>query len=184
MHNTINISSQNLTLAQARNSLEGNNSGYFQIVSFYVASESGKRPNATGLTIQFDPRLTVLGADEGYVFNSKVYNSDGRPVTSRGRGASDQEIVDRENNIFFATTASGDEFTEDGYLYFAMVQFPPETAVGDHFAINVLLEDESTPPVPYEFLFCDASDTAADQTADMTWTKANGIINGGFTIIE
>lgn len=184
MHNTINISNQNLTLAQARNSLEGNNAGYFQIVSFYVASESGKRPNATGLTIQFDPRLTVLGAEEGYVFNSKIYASDGRPVTSRGRGASDQEIIDLENNIFFVTTANGNTFNEDGYLYFAMVQFPSDTAVGDHFTVSVLLEDDSTPPVPYEFLFCDSSDSTADQTTDMTWTKSHGIINGGFTIIE
>ena len=162
MNNTINISTQNITNTAVRNCLAGNTNGYFQLVSFYVASASGNRPDSTGLTIQFDPRLTVLGADEGYVFRSKVYDSQGRPVTSRGRGASEQEVVDADKNIFFAATASGDSFTSDGYLYFAMVQFPPETAVGDVFEIKVLLEDDNTPPVPYEFLFCDSTASAAD----------------------
>lgn len=183
MNNTINISIQNITITGVRNCLEGNTNGYFQLVSFYVASGSGNRPDSTGLTIQFDPRLTVLGADEGYVFRSKVYDSQGRPVTARARGASEQEIIDAENNIFFVATASGSEYTTDGYLYFAMVQFPPETAVGDVFEIKVLLEDDSTPPVPYEFLFCDSSSTPAEKTADMEWTKEHLTV-GGFRVIE
>ncbi len=183
MNNTINISNQNITISQARNSLADNTNGYFQIVSFYVASASGKRPDSTGLTIQFDPRLTVLGADEGYIFRSKIYDSQGRPVTARGRGASVEEIVDAENNIFFVATSSGSEYTEDGYLYFAMVQFPPETAVGDVFEVKVLLEDDSTPPVPYEFLFCDSTATIAEQATDMAWTKEH-LTTGGFRVIE
>ena len=181
MNNTINISSQNLTLAQARNCLDGNTNGYFQIVSFYVASVSGNRPNATGLTIKFDPRLTVVNDQWGGAFNSRVYTSDGRSVTSRGRSAT-EGAIDRENNIFFAATADDKPYTDDGYLYFTMVQFPADVAVGDTFPITVALEDENQNP--YEFLFVDSTASAADQTAMNTWTKTNGIINGGFTIVE
>lgn len=181
MNNTINISSQNLTLAQARNCLDGNTNGYFQIVSFYVASASGNRPNATGLTIKFDPRLTVVNDQWGEVFNSRVYTSDGRPVTSRGRSAT-EGAIDGKNNIFFAATADDKPYIDDGHLYFAMVQFPADVAVGDTFPIIVALEDENQNP--YEFLFVDSTASVADQTAMNAWTKANGIINGGFTIVE
>ena len=178
MNNTINISTQNLTISAARRCLEGNNYGYFQIVSFYVASESGNRPNATGLTIKFDPRLTVLGDEKGFVFKSKVYDNQGRPLSSRGRSATQEK---RGDNVWFAATAADEPYTEDGYLYFACVQFPPDTAVGDVFTITVELEEDGE---PCEFLFVDSTATLADQNAMNEWTKERGISNGSFTIIE
>lgn len=178
MNNTINISTQNLSISAARRCLEGNNYGYFQIVSFYVASESGNRPDSTGLTIKFDPRLTVLGAEKGYVFSSKIYDNQGRPISGRGRGATQEVLGD---NLFFATTAAGSTYTEDGYLYFARVQFPPETQVGDVFTITIELEEDGE---PCEFLFVDSTATLADQNAMNEWTKQRGIVNGSFTIIE
>lgn len=179
MNNTINISSQNITIAQAQSSSVDNPGGYFQVVAFYCASASGNRPNATGLTIKFDPRLTVLDADEGYPFSSVVYNTAGQRLSSRGRGVT-QEIID--HNLFFAATASDDPYTSDGYLYFARVQFPSNVQVGDVFPITIELEDEDNNE--YEFLYVDSTATQADQTAMNNWTKANGILNGGFTVIE
>lgn len=179
MNNTINISTQNLTIDGARRCLAGNNAGYFQVVSFYVASASGNRPDSTGLTIKFDPRLTVLGADEDYVFSSKIYDNQGRPISGRGRGATQETLG---HNLYFATTAAGGTYTEDGYLYFARVQFPPETQVGDVFSITVELEDGDGNP--YDFLFVDSTATTAEREAMNEWTKERGISNGSFTIIE
>lgn len=179
MNNTINISRQNLTITSAKRCVAGNDAGYFQIVSFYVASASGNRPDSTGLTIKFDPRLTVIGAENGYVFNSKVYSSEGELITARGRAVTEKTIG---NNIFFAATASGETYTTDGYLYFACVQFPPETKVGDVFTITVELENANGKP--YEFLFVDSTATNEERAAMNKWTKERGIINGSFTIVE
>lgn len=176
MNNTINISNQNLTLAAARSALSGNQDGYFQIVSFYVAGASGNRPDSTGLIIQFDPRLTVLGADEGSVFNSKLYSSDGRPVTAKAKNAT-EEVLDAENNIFFATTADGSVPTQDYYLYFAAVQFPADVEVGDVFTVEIKNGAND------EFLFVDSTASAADQASMNAWSKSH-VVNGGFTIIE
>lgn len=179
MNNTINISTQNLSINSAKRCVAGNNAGYFQIVSFYVASTSGNRPDSTGLTIKFDPRLTVLGTENGYVFSSKVYNNQGILVTGRGRGATQKYLGP---NLYFATTAAGETYPENGYLYFARVQFPPDTKVGDVFTITVELEDEKGNP--YEFLFVDSTASKEDREAMNQWTKENGISNGSFTIIE
>lgn len=178
MNNTINISSQNITLAQAQSSSVDNPGGYFQVVAFYCASASGNRPNATGLTIKFDPRLTVLDADESHPFSSVVYNTAGQRLANRGRGAT-QEVID--HNLFFAATANDDPYAQDGYLYFARVQFPNDVEVGDVFPITIELEDEDNNP--YEFLYVDSTATAQEQADMIAWTKANGILNGGFTVV-
>lgn len=178
MNNTINISTQNLPIASARRCLAGNNASYFQVVSFYVASASGNRPDSTGLTIKFDPRLTVLGAEEDYVFNSQIYDNQGKLISARGRGATQKPLGD---NIYFAATAGG-TYHEDGYLYFACVQFPADVQVGDVFTITVELEDGDGNP--YEFLFVDSTATTAEREAMNEWTKERGILNGSFTIIE
>lgn len=178
-NNTINISSQNVTLASAQRAVASNGDSYFAVVSFYCASESGNRPNATGLTIKFDPRLTLINDEWGEVFSSKVYNSAGQSITSRGRGCTEEKKAD---NIYFAATAADEPYTSDGYLYFACVQFPVDVAVGDVFPVTIELEDEDHNPC--EFLYVDSTASAADQAAMNTWTKEHGIINGGFTIVE
>lgn len=178
-HNTINISRQNIPLVSAQRAAASNGNSYFAVVTFYCASASGKRPDSTGLTIKFDSRLKVLGAEEGQVFSSKVFNTAGQLITNlNGRPVTQKKISD---NIWFAATSNSEEIDEDGYLYFARVQFPTDVAVGDNFSISVELEDAEENP--YEFLYAVASDTAAVNTQEMNWTKANGIINGGFTVI-
>ena len=179
MNNTINISKQNVTLPTAKRAVASNGDSYFEVVSFYCASASGKRPNATGLTIKFDPRLTIINDKMGEVFSSEIYNSAGHLVTSRGRNCVETKKGD---NIYFVATADKEPFTSDGYLYFACVQFPEDVAVGDVFPITIMLEDEEGNPC--EFLYVDSTVSAQDQADMNAWTKAHGIINGGFTIIE
>lgn len=179
MNNTINISDQNITLAAARNSVAGNNNGYFQLVPFYVASASGNRPNTTGFVVKFDPRLTVLGADRGSVFCQTVYNSEGRPVTAYAVGANKEKAMG--DNKFFVTTATDRTYNIDHYLYYARIQFPDNAAVGDVYTIEIMLEDEESNPC--EFLFVDSKATAQERADMMAWTKANGVLNGSFTIV-
>lgn len=178
MNNMINISTQNITIASAQRSVAGNQNGYFAIVGFYC-SGTGNRPNSTGLTIKFDPRLKLLGDDEGYVFAGRVYNSDGTVVTNlRGRTPTQEQ---RGDNIWFAATSDSDAITNDYMMYYACVQFPANVAVGDVFSIEVLLEDEDHNAC--EFLYADSTaDNATNQT-DMNWTKAH-LVAGGITVIE
>lgn len=179
MNNTINISKQNVTLSSAKRSVPSNGDRYFEVVSFYCASAGGKRPNATGLTIKFDPRLKVINDKMGEVFSSEVYNSAGHLATSRGRNCVETKKGD---NVYFVATADEKPFNSDGYLYFACVQFPENVAVGDEFPIAIMLEDEEGNPC--EFLYVDATVSVTDQETMNEWTKAHGIVNGGFTIVE
>lgn len=176
MNNTINISQQNVTLASAQRAVADNINGYFAVVSFYAASTSGNRPNATGLTVQFDTRLKVIGAEEGEVFQQRIYNSEGLPVTSRGRSGISEEPCGV--NKYFVTTANREPYTEDGYLYFACVQFPAAVEVGDVYTITICTGTDD------EFLFEDSTASNEDRATMNAWTKANGIINGRITIVE
>lgn len=177
-NNMINISTQNVTLASAQRAVAGNQNGYFAIVGFYC-SGTGNRPNSTGLTIKFDPRLTLLGSEQGQVFAGKVYNSDGTVVTNlRGKKPKQEQ---RGDNIWFAATSDGDVIIEDYMMYYACVQFPADVAVGDVFSIQVLLEDEDHNAC--EFLYADSTVDSATNQADMAWTKAH-LVNGSITIVE
>lgn len=174
----INISDQNLTLSAARNCLVDNINGYFQVVSFYLArnSSSDNNNNSTGFTVEFDERLKVLGADEdGWVFYSKIFNSQGRPVTARGRDTISQTPIG--DNKFFVSTASARNYEDDGYLFFAMVQFPVDVKVGDTFEISIDTSADA------EFICENSNDSAQDREADSAWCKSH-VVNGGFTIIE
>ncbi len=173
MNNTISISTQNLPLSAAQKCVAGNEDEYFQIVSFYIASASGNRPNSTGLTIQVDPRLTVVGV-KGFNFYQYLLNNAGR-VIATGREDIKSE-ADLGDNKFFVTTASNKVYTEDGYLYFLRVQFPQDVAVGDVFNITI---DKTA-----EFKFEDANATNEERAAMNTWTKNNGVANGRITITE
>lgn len=178
-HNTINISIQNVTLASAQRAVAGNANGYFAVVAFYAASnESGANPPSTGLTIQFDDRLTLVGEDEDWVFNSRIYNPAGQALRNRGRSAITQRVLDPENKIYFVSTASELEGFNDGYLYFAMVQFPADVEVGDVYDIEILTGTNPITSEDYEFLY------KYDSDEDETWTKEHGIINGSITIVE
>ena len=177
-NNMINISTQNITLASAQRAVAGNQNGYFAIVSFYC-SGTGNRPNSTGLTIKFDPRLTLLGNEWGDVFAGKVYDSQGNVVTNlRGKTPTQEQ---RGNNIWFAATSDSDAITNDYMLYYACVQFPDDVAVGDVFAIQVLLEDEDHNAC--EFLYADSTVDSATNQTDMTWTKEH-LVNGSITVVE
>lgn len=176
--NMINISTQNISLASAQRSVAGNQNGYFAIVGFYC-SGTGNRPNSTGLTIKFDPRLTLLGDEWGDIFAGKVYDSQGHVITNlKGRTPTQEQ---RGDNIWFAATSNSDEITNDYMLYYACVQFPADVEVGDVFRIEVLLEDEDHNPC--EFLYADSTADAATNQTDMTWTKAH-LVAGGITVVE
>ena len=177
-NNMINISTQNITLASAQRSVAGNQNGYFAIVGFYC-SGTGNRPNSTGLTIKFDPRLTLLGDEWGDIFAGKVYDSQGNVVTNlRGKTPTQEQ---RGDNIWFAATSDSDAITNDYMMYYACVQFPADVEVGDVFPIQVLLEDEDHNAC--EFLYADSTAEDSTNQTDMAWTKAH-LVNGGITVVE
>lgn len=175
--NSITISSQNLSLASARKAIAGNTSGYFQVVSFYIAAEEGtsEYADSTGFIVKFDEDLTVLGGN--YPFRSRIYNVNGTPITTRGRGASSQKVMGE--NQFFVATANAEDFDEDGYLFFAAIQFPDTVAVGDTFNIEIIknigLEDA---PILCEYSLA----SEQDREDSSTYTRSH-IINGTITIV-
>ena len=189
MNNSISITRQNLTLASAQRAAINNREGLFQVVAFRVDTEDNVKaelPTATGLTIEFDPRLKVLGDDEEFWFLRKIYTADGRVLGSRAQGGNEQKKYN-DNKFFVATADSDGDFVENGYyLYYACVQFPSNVAVGDEF--NVTIKTTGTDSnydgdvFPVEFLCVNDSLSVTDQAAQNTWTKAH-IQQGNFTII-
>ena len=177
-NNMINISTQNITLASAQRAVAGNQNGYFAIVSFYC-SGTGNRPNSTGLTIKFDPRLTLLGNDWGNIFASNIYDSQGHRVSNLSGITPTQE--QKGDNVWFAATSSANAMTADYMMYYACVQFPDDVEVGDVFTIEVILEDENHNPC--EFLYADSTADDATNQTDMAWTK-NNLVAGRITVIE
>lgn len=171
---SINISSQNLTLAAAQNSVENNPNGYFQVVSFYLAREEGDSTcaNSTGFVVEFDEDLKVLGYDENGVFQSVVRDSTGRRITNRGRGMISQQTMG--GNKVFVATSSAEEYDSDGYIFFACVQFPVGVSVGDTFTISIDTHAE---------FICENSLEDEDQRASDTDFALNHIIPGTFTIV-
>ena len=171
---SINISSQNLTLAAAQNSVENNQNGYFQVVSFYLAREGGDSTcaNSTGFVVEFDEDLKVVGYDENSVFQTIVRDSTGRRITSRGRGMIDQQVMG-DNKVFVAT-ASSEEYDSDGYLFFARVQFPVGVAVGDTFTVSI--------DTDAQFICENSFENEAQREVDTAFAK-NHIIPGTFTIV-
>ena len=171
---SINISSQNLTLAAAQNSVENNPNGYFQVVSFYLAREEGDSTcaNSTGFVVEFDENLKVVGYDENSVFQTVVRDSTGRRITSRGRGVINQQVMG-DNKVFVAT-ASPEEYDSDGYLFFARVQFPTEVSLGDRFTVSI--------DTHAEFICENSLEDEAQREADTDFAL-NHIIPGTFTIV-
>ena len=190
MNNSISITNQNLTLAAARKAQIDNTDGIFQVVAFRVDTEDNVKaelPTSTGLTIEFDSRLKVLGDDENWWFLQKVYTPDGRVTGSRAHGAGEQ-VKYNDNKFFCATADSDSDFADNGYyLYYALVQFPSDVAVNDEFNITIKTSgtdtnyDNETFNVEFNCVNAELSDT--DQATQNTWTKSH-IMQGKFTIIE
>lgn len=171
---SINISSQNITEAAARNSIADNPNGYFQVVSFYLAREGGDSTcaNSTGFVVEFDENLKVLGYDENFVFQSVVRDSTGRKITNRGRGMINQQVMG--DNKVFVSTSSAEEYDSDGYLFFACVQFPTEVSLGDTFTISIDTHAE---------FICENSLEDTQQRESDTEFARNHVIPGTFTIV-
>lgn len=189
MNNSISITRQNITLASAQRALAGNTAGNFAVVAFRVDTEDNVKaelPTATGLTIVFDPDLTVMGDDEQWWFLSKVYSPDGRILGSRAHGANEQ-VKFNDNKFFCATSDSDSDFIDNGYyLYYACVQFPDDVAVGDEYNITIKTsgteENYDGEVFPVEFKCVNADLDATDRAAQNTWT-AGHIMQGKITII-
>ena len=189
MNNSISITRQNVTLASAQRALAGNTAGNFAIVAFRVDTEDNVKeelPTATGLTIVFDPRLTVLGDDEEWWFLEKIYTADGRRLGSRAHGANEQ-VKFNDNKFFCATADSDSNFVENGYyLYYTCVQFPDDVAVGDEYNITIKTSgtdvnyDGETFDVEFKCVNADLDGT--DQATQNAWT-AGHIMQGKITII-
>lgn len=181
MNNTINISTQNITLAAAQQSAIGNTNGYFQIISFYVARQSGNRPNSTGFVVKLDPRLKLTGKNINRCFYREVYSSDGRLLEDLGGENKTVKEKILDNNLIFVATADDEVYQSDGYLGYMCVQFPANVAVGDQFRVEIALKDSNDNDYP--FLFVDSTASNQDRETMNTWTKEHGIINGGFTVV-
>ena len=189
MNNSISITRQNITLASAQRALAGNTEGNFAVVAFRVDTEDNVKaelPTATGLTIEFDPDLTVMGDDEEWWFLQKVYTPEGRTLYGRAHGANEQ-VKYNDNKFFCATSDSNSNFVDTGYyLYYACVQFPNDVAVGDEFDITIKTSgtdvnyDNETFDVEFKCVNADLDGT--DQATQNTWT-ASHIMQGKITII-
>lgn len=190
MNNSISITRQNVTLASAQRALAGNSQGNFAVVAFRVDTEDNVKaelPTATGLTIVFDPDLTVMGDDEQWWFLQRVYTPEGRTLYGRAHGANEQ-VKFNDNKFFCATSDSDSDFVENGYyLYYACVQFPSDVAVGDEFDITIKTsgteENYDGEVFPVEFKCVNSDLDATDRAAQDTWTKAH-IMQGKITIVE
>lgn len=189
MNNSISITRQNMTLASAQRAVKDNREGIFAVVAFRVDTEDNtpaELPNATGLTIVFDSRLTVMGDDEEWWFLQKVYTPEGRVLYGRAHGANEQ--VKFNDNKFFCATGDDKTWEDTGYyLYYACVQFPANVAVGDEFDITIKTSgteenyDGEVFPVEFKCVNADLEDT--DQATQNTWT-AGHIMQGKITIVE
>lgn len=189
MNNSISITRQNITLASAQRALAGNRAGNFAVVAFRVDTEDNVKaelPTATGLTIVFDPDLTVMGDEEQWWFLERIYTPDGRRLQGRAHGANEQ-VKFNDNKFFCATSDSNSNFVENGYyLYYVCVQFPDDVAVGDEFDITILTsgteENYDGEVFPVEFKCVNADLGATDQATQNAWTAAH-IMQGKITII-
>ena len=189
MNNSISITRQNMTLASAQRAVKDNREGIFAVVAFRVDTEDNtpaELPIATGLTIIFDSRLTVMGDDEQWWFLQKVYTPEGRTLYGRAHGANEQ--VKYNDNKFFCATGDDKTWTDTGYyLYYACVQFPDDVAVGDEF--NITIETSGTEEnydgevFPVEFKCVNSDLEGTDQATQNTWT-ASHIMQGKITIVE
>ena len=190
MNNSISITKQNLTLASAQRAAIDNTEGIFQVVAFRIDSEDSTRselPTATGLTIEFDSRLKVLGDEDKFWFLSRIYTADGRTLGSRAHGGNGQKKYN-DNKFFVMTADDNADFNENGYyLYYACIQFPSDVAVNDEFNITIKTSGTDTnyngETFDVEFLCVNGNLSDANQTAQNTWT-AGHIQQGKFTIVE